>query len=212
MIMENLRFLLAAYSPNDPIYFGFKFKSKEHEDSWFAGGSGYAISQKAIKLFAENILTTKHKCWDRPTNDDWGLGHCMRFHFFLNIFTFLSQFSYMYIGMHAAGVVAGDGRDAMKRERFLHVSPEEHLFPDPKRFYKNMSYYITDEGLDFASNYSVGIHHIRAQYMYTLYFLVYHFKVYGITNRHPPLPKRRNFSQIEFALRQERKNLTFSDN
>lgn len=38
--VENLRFLVAAYSPTDPIYFGYKFATPVHRWGYFSGGSG----------------------------------------------------------------------------------------------------------------------------------------------------------------------------
>lgn len=41
--MENLRFLLSAYSTEDPIYFGWKVNTQYHRWGYFQGGSGKSI-------------------------------------------------------------------------------------------------------------------------------------------------------------------------
>ena len=44
VIMENLRFMLLAYSPNDPVYFGCKFRPFTKQ-GYMSGGSGYVLSR-----------------------------------------------------------------------------------------------------------------------------------------------------------------------
>lgn len=39
-VVENLRFLLSAYSPEDPIFFGYKFFTPLHRWGYFSGGAG----------------------------------------------------------------------------------------------------------------------------------------------------------------------------
>lgn len=42
--MENLRFMLLAYNPTDPVYFGCKFKPLVKQ-GYMSGGSGYVLSK-----------------------------------------------------------------------------------------------------------------------------------------------------------------------
>lgn len=69
-----MRFMLSAYSPNDPIYFGYKIKKKEFKDALFNGGAGYVLSNKALRLFAENILTNRVSCKQKSALEDWSMG------------------------------------------------------------------------------------------------------------------------------------------
>lgn len=194
-----MRFLFHAYSPSDPIYFGNKVKERFLKDSWLFGGSGYAISNKALRLFVDYIQRSNGSCD----------GHLVRGNEHLGVLDSKMEDITLCICMKAAGVIVGDGRDVIKRERFLHQSPRQHLFPNPKRWFKDSLYYKTDEGFNFISNFSISFHHIKPKNFYTLYYLVYYLQVYGIKHRYPPPPQKLNFSQVEFTLKQERKDLTF---
>lgn len=110
--------------------------------------------------------------------------------------------------MYAAGVIAGDSRDQNNTERFIIRLPEEHFFPNPKSFYRPMMYYKSNEGLGFASKYSIAFHYIAPNHLYALYYLVYRLRVYGIRYRYPPLPRNLNFSHVKHVLQQERLNLS----
>lgn len=41
--IENMRFMLSAYSTDDPIYFGHKFNTSYHRWGYFSGGAGRFI-------------------------------------------------------------------------------------------------------------------------------------------------------------------------
>lgn len=189
-VIENMRFFLAAYSPENPIFFGHKFNTSDHKNGYFSGGSGYVMSNKAVRLFAEQILTNKSMCKvDRDnTAEDWEAAKCFE----------------------KVGVLAGDGRDLIKRERFLPFIPEHHLFNKPgKWWYWERKYYQTDEGLDCCSNYAIAYHYIGPKYMYRMYYLIYHLMTYGNIHRFPPPPKKLNFSHVAYILEQQRVNSTY---
>lgn len=107
-------------------------------------------------------------------------------------------------------VYAGDRRDPLKRQRFLHYQPEQILFgkPDFNSWYWNRKYYWDDEGLDGCSNYSISFHYIRPKGCYTLYYLTYRLKLYGIVRKFPPTANKTNFSEVAYILDQERLNKT----
>lgn len=118
LIVENLRFLLAAYTPDEPIYFGYKFNTTEHKRGYFGGGSGYVMSRQSVRIFAEKVLTNpkffnkdpahKNPCHIETDsqNEDWTMSLC------------LDQFN----------VYAGDSRDLLKRDRFFPFWPEGNEF------------------------------------------------------------------------------------
>lgn len=58
VIMENLRFMLLAYSANDPVYFGCKFRPLVKQ-GYMSGGSGYVLSKEALRRFAVDALGIK---------------------------------------------------------------------------------------------------------------------------------------------------------
>lgn len=148
------------------------------------------MSRKAVRIFVERLLTNTTLC---PVDDDervedWDISVC-----FDNV-----------------NVYAGDGRDLIKRERFLPFSPEHHLFMVPgKWWYFDRKYYFTDEGLDCCSNYTISFHYISPKNMYSLYYLTYMHKAYGIKYRFPPPPKKYNFSKVIETLELERLNKSY---
>lgn len=149
------------------------------------------LSRKAVRVFVEQLLTNKTLCpvdTDERT-EDYDISVCF----------------------DKVNVYAGDSRDQLKRERFLPFWPEGHLFgyPDPTYWYWQRKYYNTDEGLDCCSNYTNSFHYISPKYMYTLYYITYLHKTYGIQRQFPPPPKRYNFSKVIKTLELERLNSSY---
>lgn len=68
--------MLSAYSPSDPIYFGYKIKMKALPDACLNGGAGYVMSRSSLRLFVEKILKTETKCAVNLM-EDWNMGSCM---------------------------------------------------------------------------------------------------------------------------------------
>lgn len=185
-ILENMRYFLSSYSPQDPVYFGHRFQTKVHKYGYFSGGSGYVMSNAAVRLFTEKILTNSSFC--RVSKDtgseDFNMGECL----------------------DLAGVYPGDSRDPLKRDRFLPFVPVQHLFPsrDPKFWYWSYNYYKTPEGLDCCSNYTISTHYIKPKLMYTLYFLTYHLHLFGVKRAFPPYQRHLKFSDIVRAAENDK--------
>lgn len=160
VILENLRFMLLAYSPDDPIYFGCKFKPFTKQ-GYMSGGAGYVLSREAVKRFVEDALTDSHKCKEANTGaEDAELGKCLQ-----NV-----------------GVLAGDSRDAKGRHRMLPFGPVSHFGTNktlPRWFYKYM-YYPYEQGKECCSDYMISYHYVNAATMYSLDFLIYHLRPFGL--------------------------------
>lgn len=201
LIVENLRFLLAAYESDDPIFFGYKANSTEHLRGYMAGGSGYVMSRKTVRIFVEKVLTNSeffhtanashsslcHIETD-ARNEDWEMSLCL----------------------DPYNVYGGDSRDLLKRIRFIPDLPIDSLFghPKPDSWYWQRQYYYNDEGLDCCSNYSISCHRVKPDYLYTLYYLTYKLQIYGVQRRFPPLPQKKLFSEVTRILDEERRNAT----
>jgi glycoprotein-N-acetylgalactosamine 3-beta-galactosyltransferase len=120
--MENLRYLLMAHSPKEPVYYGCKFKPFAKQ-GYMSGGAGYVLSRAALDAFITKALPNNTLC--APGEDgfeDGEMGKCLE-----NI-----------------GVKAGDSRDAEGQHRFFPFVPEHHLTPghvDPDFWFWSYTYY-----------------------------------------------------------------------
>lgn len=59
LIIENLRYMLSAYSTDDPIYFGHKYNSTQLKRGFFSGGAAYVMTRQTVRTFVEQVLTNK---------------------------------------------------------------------------------------------------------------------------------------------------------
>lgn len=171
-VMENMRYMLSAYDPSLPIYFGSRFK-KFSKQGYMSGGGGYVLSREALKLFVEQALPNPKKCKESHTGaEDAEMGKCL----------------------NNVGVMAGDSRDSLGRGRFFPFTPTTHLMGGVPKWYLDYVYYKPDTGLDCCSDTAVTFHYVDTNKMYMLEYLVYHLRPYGIAHHDPfpaPLPPDR---------------------
>lgn len=70
MFVENLRYLLYAYSPQMPLHFGHKLNvSSELQRGYFSGGAGYVLSKEALRLLIRVGLPDLCPFTDRDSED-----------------------------------------------------------------------------------------------------------------------------------------------
>ena len=93
VVVDNLRWILSNHTPEQPIYFGKRFKPYTKQ-GYMSGGAGYVLSKEALRRFVEGFRTKV--CTHTTPVEDLALGQCLE----------------------KMGVLAGDSRDTLHRENF----------------------------------------------------------------------------------------------
>ncbi|XP_068248139.1 glycoprotein-N-acetylgalactosamine 3-beta-galactosyltransferase 1-like isoform X2 [Palaemon carinicauda] len=159
LIMENLRFWLHDKDPEEPLYYGCHFDVIVPQ-GYMSGGAGYILSRGALKAFVEAGMKNSTLAHSQGAED--------------------VQMGYF---MAAAGVKPGDSRDENGRPRFFPFHPADVVVPKSKNlsywYWKNLAH-DHDQGLSCCSDTTISFHYVRQGLLYTLEFLIYHLKAYGI--------------------------------
>ncbi|KAK6055087.1 hypothetical protein COOONC_07409, partial [Cooperia oncophora] len=160
VVVDNLRKYLATFNPNEPHYIGFRLKRRMPHHGYNAGGSGYAMSREAMKIFAEQLFHMKSLCpyheWE-----DLAVARCLA----------------------SIGIYPVDSRDEKHRQRFLPWKPEYHYHADlTKSFLMDP---IEHWGPSIFHENLISMHHLQPEDLRLIDGLLYGVAA-GIWNRTKP--------------------------
>ncbi|VDM17447.1 unnamed protein product [Hydatigera taeniaeformis] len=160
VIVENLRFILLKWDPNEPILMGRRFK-KFVKQGYTSGGAGYVLSRGALKLIAKGMNGDIRGCRKGRGAEDVNLGTCAE----------------------AVNVTLVDSLDEHEQEIF-HPFPPAYMIDkktmEATSWVHSYNYFPIRTGLNCCSDHSVSFHYVSPSEMYTLDYLIYHLHPYGI--------------------------------
>lgn len=158
-IMENLRYWLHDKDPEVPYYYGCHFDVIVPQ-GYMSGGAGYILSRGALQAFVDAGQDNQTLAYSQGAED--------------------VQMGYF---MEAAGVRPGDSRDEKGRPRFFPFIPSDVVVPKMKNldywYWENLAH-DHEQGLGCCSDTTISFHYVKEGLLYTLEFLIYHFKAYGL--------------------------------
>ena len=165
VIMENFRALVIDHdSDKEDLYLGHPFgdESWSNPQSYTSGGSGYALSRKALKRLVEEAFPVPKYCKpsSKEGSEDVFMGQCLE----------------------SIGITPFDTRDHIGRQRYLPLPPESHLIEgsSPKSMWIwSFEKYPYQEGEECCSSYAIAFHYVDPTLQQILEYLLYRLHPFG---------------------------------
>uniref|UniRef100_A0A0K8U018 N-acetylgalactosaminide beta-1,3-galactosyltransferase n=1 Tax=Bactrocera latifrons TaxID=174628 RepID=A0A0K8U018_BACLA len=165
MVMENLRYMLYAYSPDIPIYFGYQLV--RYGVPYMSGGAAYVLSKEALRRFTTVAYHNSTLC---PRAQKFGI-----------------EDFYMGVCLQNVGVHLADARFALSvddKPKFIPLDLQTYMGTDNtteiSEWLLTMTPHPVERGLHCCSNYSIAFHYTSPWGMYMYEYFIYHFRAFGL--------------------------------
>ncbi|KAK6740238.1 hypothetical protein RB195_008607 [Necator americanus] len=167
VILENLRYLLLQYSPQEALVFGshiFTFPKLNKKSSYSL--QGFILSKEAVRKIVIDGLKSSKNCTKEKGN----------------------ELELMWMCFQNSGVRFVDSRDRENAHLILPLKPQEHVAPyelvfntTAQKWLENASdRAVFPSGMDCCSEYPISFHTIPYRGIYALEFLIYRQRIFGV--------------------------------
>ncbi|XP_004534047.1 glycoprotein-N-acetylgalactosamine 3-beta-galactosyltransferase 1 [Ceratitis capitata] len=182
MVMENLRYMLYAYQPEIPIYFGYQLV--RYDVPYMSGGAAYVLSKEALRRFMTTAFHNSTLC---PRAQKFGI-----------------EDFYMGVCLQNVGVHLADARFALSaadnKPKFMPLDLHTYMSTDNatqlSEWLLTMTPYAVESGLNCCSNYSIAFHYTSPWRMYMYEFFIYHFRAFGVQHHAKSLPAKLSLAEV----------------
>ncbi|KAK6187773.1 hypothetical protein SNE40_005725 [Patella caerulea] len=162
IIVENLRYMLHSFNPDNPLFIGRKFKMIV-PNGYMSGGAGYVLSRQALELVVTKGLPNNTLC---PVGwaEDVDIGRCVT-----------------NVGVNHVNSSA----DSYGKERFHPVHLSGYFSSNLFNWIYQYSLAKVYTKAECCSNVTISMHYVVPEQMYLIDFLLYHVEVHGEVSRWP---------------------------
>ncbi|XP_059488126.1 glycoprotein-N-acetylgalactosamine 3-beta-galactosyltransferase 1-like [Neocloeon triangulifer] len=187
VFVENLQEMLLPYTPDEPIFFGFRMNPILPQ-GYMSENAGLVMSKEVVMRLVNNAFDGKDKkCpqWnDNKHPDDIKMGICLA----------------------AVNAVAGDSRDWEGRNRFFPMDVATHAFVQPTKYkwFWTYTFWPAFIGMEGCADTPVSFHYIKPAVMYAIEYLAFTVRPFVVNhlemNTPAPTPASANLNQTTPAV------------
>ncbi|XP_046573218.1 glycoprotein-N-acetylgalactosamine 3-beta-galactosyltransferase 1-like isoform X1 [Haliotis rubra] len=159
IVMENLKYLLSFYNPDEAVYLGHLFKMFLNP-GYMSGGAGYVLSRHAVRRLVEQGYNVKGACRKGGRYEDVDLAVCLK----------------------KVGVPVYNSLDNTGRETFYPFNLGDYIMGTLPKQLHLYDRHPAKTGMMCCSKLPISFHKVTPRDIRMLEFLLYRAVVYGRDN------------------------------